>query len=358
MEAPAIGALAAGIMLAAAGPSSAASVIFQERSAAPPNNLCDRACLDGFTDRYMSALVAHDTKGVPFARDVQFSENNVMLKIGDGLWKTVSSKGGPETELHFADVTAQTAGFYGMVRERDYTAYYGMRLKIVDGKIAEVETMLARVAPRPAGAPAAAPGGGGGTGFTPSTPETFRHFPAFGDILPVAQRVGRGRYRDVVNGYWSTMQLNDGTMFAPFSDDCQRIESGFLTSGGNLPNGNRRPTCGEQFATGGYRTDTDVSDRDFLVVDEEKGLVLGSFQINHNAVAKTLANIRGEVRPSNQRTPSSFTALELFKVVNGKISRIEAIAITPPYHMPAAWRRADADVADFSATAAWNGGDK
>ena len=354
---------AAGIVfavLASAGPSQS-TVIFQERSAAPPNNACDRACLDAFSDRYMAALAAHDPKRLPFAKDVRFSENSVMLKVGDGLWKTITAKGEPITELHFADVIGQQAGFYGMVREHDITAYYGMRIKIVDGKIAEVETVVDRVRPRPVGVAGTGGGGlgaGGGTGFTPSTPETFRHYPGFGDILPVAQRVGRGRYKDIVNGYWSTMQLNDGVLLSQFSDDCSRVESGFVTSGGNLPNGQRRMTCGEQFATGNYRTDTDVSDRDFLIVDEEKGLVLGRFQINHNAVANTLKNVAGQERPSNQKSPSSFSAMELFKVVNGKLSRIEAVSVTPPYHMPTPWRRVDADIADFSATAAWEGGDK
>ena len=348
--------LGAGIVLvvvASAGPSSAASVIFQERSAAPPNNACDRACLDAWSDRYMAALVAHDPGRLPWARDARFSENNVMLKPGDGLWKTISGKGGAISELHYADVAAQQAGFMSMVRERDYTAYYSMRLKIVDGRIAEVETVVNRIAPS-----AGAIGPGGGAGFTPSTPESFRHFPGFGDIMPVGRRVGRGRYQDITWGYYATLQLNDGALFTQFADDCSRSENGSITSGGNLPNGQRRPSCREQFASGNYRTDTSVPDREIILIDEEKGLVLARDFIHHTAAATTIRNAAGEERPSTQRSPSSFFGFVTFKIIDGKINKVEALTTSPPYHSTTPWRRVDADIADFSATAAWTGGDK
>ncbi len=353
--------LAAGVALAAlgvAGPSSSASVVFQERSAAPPNNVCDRACLDGWADRYMAALVAHDPGRLPWAKNARFSENNVMLKPGDGLWKTISSKGEAISELHFADVPFQTAGFFDIVKERDVSGFFALRLKIVDGQIAEAETNISRQAPRPAGAPPAGPGAGGGGGFTTSTPEAFRHYEGFADILKPEERVGRGRYKDIGNGYWATMQLNDGQLLTKFAVDCGRVEDGAITSGGVLPNGQRRMTCGEQFATGNYRTDTDVRDRDAVLIDEEKGLVLYRAFIDHNAAAKTLRNTKGEERPSGQRQPSTFSLLELFKIKNGEIWRVEVVHTNVPYRMPSPWRRVDADMADPAAYAAWSGGAK
>ena len=72
-----------------------------------------------------------------------------MLKVGDGLWKTITARGEPISELHYADVLGQQAGFIGMVREHDVTGYYAMRLKIVDGRIVEAETVVNRVSPPP-----------------------------------------------------------------------------------------------------------------------------------------------------------------------------------------------------------------
>ncbi|MGH8227720.1 MAG: hypothetical protein ACREU3_07445, partial [Steroidobacteraceae bacterium] len=47
---------------------------------------CDYRCLVGFTRRYMDALAHHDPSRVPFARHVKFTENDVVMPIGAGLW--------------------------------------------------------------------------------------------------------------------------------------------------------------------------------------------------------------------------------------------------------------------------------
>jgi hypothetical protein len=129
------------------------------------------------------------------------------------------------------------------------------------------------------------------------------------------------------------------------------------TGGGTLPNGQPRPTCGEQFKTGLYRVDSAVRDRDFPVVDEERGLVLSRAFIDHNGVLTEYKTTDGASRTSNQRWPSTFSVLELFKIKNGKILRIEVVHTNVPYHMPSVWRR-DHEAADAQAVAAWSGGAK
>src|SRR5438477_5871506 len=54
---------------------------------------CDRACLEGFVDKYLDAIIAHDPKLLPLARNVKFTENGVRLEIPDAHWKTVTGKG-------------------------------------------------------------------------------------------------------------------------------------------------------------------------------------------------------------------------------------------------------------------------
>ncbi len=53
---------------------------------------CDRACLMGHARAYMDALTHHDPKRAAFARDVMFTENDVALPIGTGLWGTISGR--------------------------------------------------------------------------------------------------------------------------------------------------------------------------------------------------------------------------------------------------------------------------
>ena len=54
---------------------------------------CDRACLTGFADQYLKAMVAHDASKAPFAEKVIFTENTIRLPLTEGLWFTSSGLG-------------------------------------------------------------------------------------------------------------------------------------------------------------------------------------------------------------------------------------------------------------------------
>ena len=47
---------------------------------------CNYDCLIGFTHRYMDALVHEDPSRIPLAADVKFTENDVLMPIGEGIW--------------------------------------------------------------------------------------------------------------------------------------------------------------------------------------------------------------------------------------------------------------------------------
>ena len=54
---------------------------------------CDRACLYAFLDQYLDALKMKDPSRLPLAKNFRYSENNVMMDIGDGVWGTVTGLG-------------------------------------------------------------------------------------------------------------------------------------------------------------------------------------------------------------------------------------------------------------------------
>ncbi|HET7923344.1 MAG TPA: hypothetical protein VFL30_00510, partial [Rhodanobacteraceae bacterium] len=54
---------------------------------------CDRACLEGWVDRYFAAVIADDPRAVPLAANVRFTENGQVLPVGEGLWKSMKSAG-------------------------------------------------------------------------------------------------------------------------------------------------------------------------------------------------------------------------------------------------------------------------
>ena len=144
----------------------------------------------------------------------------------------------------------------------------------------------------------------------------------------------------VANGYFDTLQLNDGTLHAEFTDDCERIENGVQTTNnpeafGDYPIAGLG--CAEQFRTGHFRFDDRLRDRRFPLVDEEKGLVLAGGFIDHTGRLVDLTWTDGTPARSVFHYPHSFVLLELFKIVDGKIAGVEAVFVTVPYNMVSAW---------------------
>ncbi len=86
----------------------------QARGPAQPET-CGRACLEGFVNQYLDALAAHNAFGMPLARKVKFSENDVVLNLGDGVWNTIT--GMATYKLYVADPHSGQVGFFGTMRE-------------------------------------------------------------------------------------------------------------------------------------------------------------------------------------------------------------------------------------------------
>src|SRR5215813_4747705 len=119
---------------------------------------CDRACLEGLVDKYLDALIAHDPKLVPLARNAKFTENGVRLEVGDAQWKTVTRKG--NYRLFVTDPEAGQVAFIGTVVEEargpeGTPTAIALRLKVENRQITEIETLMIR-------STAAAPAGGRG----------------------------------------------------------------------------------------------------------------------------------------------------------------------------------------------------
>jgi hypothetical protein len=251
---------------------------------------CDRSCLYDFAERYLDALADQDPSRLPWAKGVRFSENNVMLEVGDGLWGTISRRG--TYQLKFADARAGQVGVFTVVYERANPAILALRMKIVDRRIAEVETIVGRRQ---------------GDGPIPNpNPEALKEQPILNAMLRPEERVPRARMLSVADGYFDTLQLNDGTLFTQFDPECNRY-------------------------------DDRLRARRFPLVDEERGLVLGAGFIDHSGRLESFPLTDGTIKQSRYLSPHSFVLLELFKIANGRIRQVEAVFITVPYNMPSPW---------------------
>ena len=288
---------------------------------------CDRACLYGFMDRYLDALVHKEPSKLPWAPHARFTENNVELAIGDGLWATISGLG--DYKLKFADTSTGQVGFYGVVKETLTTSGFSVRLKVEGGRISELETVILRVADM----------GALGPGENPFNKGVFVDKPILQQDVPEKLRRPRARMISLADGYFDTLQLNDGALFTEFDPACNRTENGLQTT-----NNPAKPLgyysalgCAEQFKLGVYRYDDRLRARRFPLVDEERGLVLAMGFIDHSGRLGSYKLTDGTPLESPIRRPHSFHLMELFKIVDGKLRQIEALFIAVPYNMPSPW---------------------
>jgi hypothetical protein len=283
---------------------------------------CDRPCLERHIDRFLDALVAHDPSAVAWASGAMYTENNVVLASGDGLWRTASRKGDPRQALLLADPPAGQVGYIGLIEERGSLDYLALRLRVVDGRVAEAELIANRKSETgPRGDPA-----------------KLAHDPAFARAVPLAERVPRARMIDLAYGYFSTLQLNDGKIFTQFAPDCSRLENGWASAGdASSINEYSRLHCEEQFRLGNYRWDDRLRERRFPLIDEERGLILASGFIDHSGALDTYTLTDGTVKKSPILAPHAWHFLEVFKIEQGRIARIESVFVFVPYGMPSPW---------------------
>src|SRR5206468_8486672 len=242
---------------------------------------CNRACLENLIDQYLAAVVAHDPKRLPVSQDVMYTENDQVIELGDGFWKTAEGRGN-YTHI-FADPEFGQVAFMGTMREAGGPVLMSLRLRVELGRISEIESIYFR------------PGGGGPNNIAemdkPYKPEDF-----WFKSIPPAQRMSRQELIAVADGYFTGLQKNDGkgingTGTYPFTNDCRRTENGSLTASAP-PRTNLAPgaidafamDCMTQFKLGYYFVVQSIHGRRYPVVDQERGVVLAHGVIDQGTV--------------------------------------------------------------------------
>jgi hypothetical protein len=161
----------------------------------------------------------------------------------------------------------------------------------------------------------------------------------WGEVVPEGERDSRETLIAAANGYFDTLELNDGTLHVQFTDDCNRREDGMRSTNLTDPGLDAiwRMGCADQFRQGAYRYDDRVRDRRFTVVDEELGIALASGFIDHEGRLGKFKLADGSERESIFRRPNTLAFMEAFKVKQGAIRQVEAVFLVVPYRMPSPW---------------------
>ena len=271
----------------------------------------DRAALYEHAEAYLDALTRRDPSRLAWADDAVLTENNVRLAVGDGTWATVDRRRG--YDLKMADPASGQVAWFGVIEEHGHPAIMALRLKIAGDRIAEAETIVTRKVEN--------------SPF-PSIDTYIQPRPLMLADVPAGQRTSRTEMLALANGYFETIQLNDGTIRTRFAANCHRIENGMETAADG---------CEKAFRLGVYRFNARVRDRDYLVVDEARGLVMARAYIDHKGALDHYRLTDGTDRRSPFREPHTWSLMETFKIENGAVGPIETDFIGSPYFTRSPW---------------------
>ena len=103
----------------------------------------------------------------------------------------------------------------------------------------------------------------------------------------------------LVDGYFSTIQKNDGVLHTRFDPECAREENGQITTNGSF--GSDAQGCEAQFKLGTFRFVDRVRDRRFTLVDEERGVVMAQASFDHGANVRGLQDHRRQGREESDQ---------------------------------------------------------
>jgi hypothetical protein len=252
---------------------------------------CDRACLIALNTAYLEALSARDASSLPLAPDVRFTENGEELALNEGLWAVASALS--DYRQDFAEVPAGQSALFATLEDDAGVVMLAARLRVVDHRITEIETIVAR---------------SGEVMFF--SPDNLMADSIYDTELDVAARGTREQLVAIVDLYFQGLEDADGSSI-PFDSNASRTENGVVTaSGSSISNLGVFSYIGE-------------ITRRYVLVDEERGAVLpfALFEI-----------------PSSLSGARTLHIAELFKVSGGDIMKIDAIMVNRPLGTTSGWQ--------------------
>ncbi|MES2624683.1 MAG: hypothetical protein V4628_05365 [Pseudomonadota bacterium] len=280
-------------------------------------NACNAACMTQIAQQYMTDVATQDWSKLPWAERVRYTENNVAMMIGDGFWGAGPSSSGKPYIL--ADETTGNVLWYGRTEEHGQAAYHALRLKVTDGKISEVESLLGRE----------------------GTPDLFAPLDGYelddAFTSTVKTPASRDELVGIVDGYFDSKQLNDGKLQTEISNGCTQLVNGVNLTQGEHPKALAAEGCKAQLEIGLYKPVERIRARRYAVVDTAKGIVAALSLEDHATRTLQYDTLDGKTHDVDVRYPNTRGRLDLFKIVDGEIVRIDGVSVFLPYYIHSLW---------------------
>ncbi len=171
---------------------------------------CNRELLKSVVEVYFDALESRNPSSLRLSETAKFTENGRVLPIGGGLWETA---GKALLKRSAIDTTACSTHTQAVIEEAGRPIIYGVRLKLDQERISEIETFVAREKE---------------FAFNPKGLLDTRH-QDWESILPLDQRSSRLAMIAAADDYFN-MFVKTPKVRVPFANPCDRWENGTLTT--------------------------------------------------------------------------------------------------------------------------------
>jgi len=270
---------------------------------------CNRACLTGFVDTFLKALTANTPGAVPLSANARITLNGKAMKLDQALWDAA------ERTVYRFDIVNERLGdaaTEAVVLNADGSkTMYMARLKVLDGKITEIETIKANK----------------GEADRLWDPDTLK------EVSPALQLTMREADQDSYYGliaaaesYWRAFQTNGTPEYhrAALLPDTRRFENGVQTTG--MVRDGAFVSAAAGFDQGRF-IGRNLWDRRYPVVDTERGIVLSIVRFG----------IKDGLKSQSTATSNDRLVAEFFAVKNGMIQEIHAVLFNLPDAQPTGW---------------------
>ena len=175
---------------------------------------CDRACLQNLITQYLDAMAAHDLSQLPAAPKVRFTEDSREIRLGEGLWKTVTRKG--DFRQDYLDVKQQIAASHVVLFEGDTKVLYSVVLHVAKRKIGGIETLVYRVE----------------TDAKHKPDHLDKPLPGMSEPAPTGKRMPRAEMVRAALSYAEGLRVGGFVKSnTPFTPEAYRIENGVKYAG-------------------------------------------------------------------------------------------------------------------------------
>lgn len=250
---------------------------------------CDDACLTTVMADFVAAVTHGKPGSVSVAEHAEIRENTTVVALGQTTWQRVKAL---KSIMTFADPSTGNVVSRAGVELADGTpGYLSTRLKIAAGRITDVE-ISADTSPRVVSA------------------YVWNLDPFFSTVLPPEQRLSRVQLEALARRYFHSLSSHEAVV-ADFGEGCNRFHSGqqITNVSRNAVEGGPARTCASSLE--GDPPWGPATDQRFPVIDVDRGIVFAVTLLHY---------LKGP-------QPSQMYVSELFKVVSGRIVRIDNIGL-------------------------------